>query len=92
MSPPTACKHPVSGTVSPPSSGYFSPFPHGTGSLSVSVPPYSRIVRISTDTGLSPTMVQLSRCFSFLTNNHWPDPISLVTTKGVSVISFPPAN
>jgi hypothetical protein len=26
----------VSGSVSPPYSGYFSPFPHGTGSLSVS--------------------------------------------------------
>jgi hypothetical protein len=32
---PTVCKHPVSGTVSLPSSGCFSPFPHGTGSLSV---------------------------------------------------------
>ena len=26
----------VSGTISPPDLGYFSPFPHGTGSLSVS--------------------------------------------------------
>jgi hypothetical protein len=26
----------VSGSISPPYSGYFSPFPHGTGSLSVS--------------------------------------------------------
>ena len=34
-SPPTACRQPVSGTVSLPSSGCFSPFPHGTGSLSV---------------------------------------------------------
>src|SRR3546814_3742742 len=32
---PTACRHSVSGTVSLPSSGCFSPFPHGTGSLSV---------------------------------------------------------
>jgi hypothetical protein len=32
---PTACRHPVSGTVSLPLSGCFSPFPHGTGSLSV---------------------------------------------------------
>ena len=32
---PTVCKHPVSGTLSLPSSGCFSPFPHGTGSLSV---------------------------------------------------------
>src|SRR3546814_2435779 len=30
---PTACRHSVSGTVSLPSSGCFSPFPHGTGSL-----------------------------------------------------------
>ena len=34
-SPPTACRHPVSGSVSLPSSGCFSPFPHGTCSLSV---------------------------------------------------------
>ena len=33
--PPTVCKHPVSGTLSLPLSGFFSPFPHGTGSLSV---------------------------------------------------------
>ncbi len=32
---PTVCRHPVSGAVSLPSSGCFSPFPHGTGSLSV---------------------------------------------------------
>ena len=34
-SPPTACRQPVSGTISLPSPGCFSPFPHGTGSLSV---------------------------------------------------------
>ena len=33
--PPTACKHAVSGTISFPSQGFFSPFPHGTSSLSV---------------------------------------------------------
>ena len=32
---PTACRHSVSGSVSLPSSGCFSPFPHGTCSLSV---------------------------------------------------------
>jgi len=32
---PTACRHPVSGPLSLPSSGCFSPFPHGTSSLSV---------------------------------------------------------
>ena len=34
-SPSTACRHTVSGTISLPSQGCFSPFPHGTGSLSV---------------------------------------------------------
>jgi hypothetical protein len=33
--PPTACKHAVSGSLSLPSPGCFSPFPHGTCSLSV---------------------------------------------------------
>ncbi len=35
--PPTVCKHTVSGSISLPSKGCFSPFPHGTGSLSVTV-------------------------------------------------------
>ena len=34
-SAPTACMHAVSGSISLPSQGFFSPFPHGTGSLSV---------------------------------------------------------
>jgi hypothetical protein len=33
--PLTACKRTVSGSISLPSPGFFSPFPHGTGSLSV---------------------------------------------------------
>ncbi len=33
---PTACRHMVSGTISLFCSKFFSPFPHGTGSLSVS--------------------------------------------------------
>ena len=33
---PTACRRTVSGTISLPYYGCFSPFPHGTGSLSVS--------------------------------------------------------
>ena len=32
---PTACRRTVSGTISLPCLGCFSPFPHGTGSLSV---------------------------------------------------------
>ena len=35
-SAPTACMHKVSGSISLPLTGFFSPFPHGTGSLSVS--------------------------------------------------------
>ena len=31
----SVCRHPVSGTISLPSLGCFSPFPHGTGALSV---------------------------------------------------------
>ena len=33
---PTACRRMVSGTLSLPLLGYFSPFPHGTGTISVS--------------------------------------------------------
>jgi hypothetical protein len=33
--PPTACRHTVSGPLSLPSPGCFSPFPHGTSPLSV---------------------------------------------------------
>ena len=33
---PTVCMHAVSGSISLPSPGFFSPFPHGTASLSVS--------------------------------------------------------
>ena len=36
MQAPTACRRTVSGTISLPYSGCFSPFPYGTGSLSVS--------------------------------------------------------
>ena len=36
LSPPTACKRMVSGSISLSCSEYFSPFPHGTSSLSVS--------------------------------------------------------
>ena len=35
MRAPTVCKQSISGSISFPSSGFFSPFPHGTCSLSV---------------------------------------------------------
>jgi hypothetical protein len=31
----TVCKHPVSDSLSLPSPGFFSPFPHGTRALSL---------------------------------------------------------
>ena len=83
---PSACKRTVSGSISLPCSGYFSPFPHGTGSLSVieqylalpdgpgrfrqgfTCPALLRIllgIIIISHTGLSPSMVQLSRRFRY---------------------------
>ena len=35
LSSPTLCRCMISGSISLPSTGFFSPFPHGTGSLSV---------------------------------------------------------
>ena len=64
----------VSGTISLPSSGCFSPFPHGTRSLSVSRPIragflVSRVTqdttkpRLASRTGFSPSVTELSRTF-----------------------------
>ena len=49
------------------------------------VPPYSRTKKLSTSTGLSPTMADFSKSFLFLLPGHWPGPRSLATTNGVSV-------
>jgi len=38
-----------------------------------------------THTGLSPAMAGLSMPFRFAAKNHWPDPLSLATTRGISV-------
>ena len=38
-----------------------------------------------THTGLSPTMVRLSKRFWLYKHRHWPGPRSLATTNGVSV-------
>ena len=40
---------------------------------------------LSTGTGLSPTMADISMPFPFLHPDHWPGPRSLATTNGVSV-------
>ena len=41
-----------------------------------------------TGTGLSPAMAGLSRPFPFVTPGHWPVPLSLATTDGISVDVF----
>ena len=81
---PTACRRTVSGSISLPYLGFFSPFPHGTSSLSVSqeylaladgpakfiqdfsCPALLRIPLLITSltyTGLSPSLVSLSKLF-----------------------------
>ena len=83
---PTACRRTVSGSLSLPYLGFFSPFPHGTSSLSVSqeylaladgpakftqdytCPALLRIplsITSLTHTGLSPSLVSLSKLFRF---------------------------
>jgi hypothetical protein len=38
-----------------------------------------------THTGLSPAQADLSMPFRFMCKNHWPAPLSLATTHGISV-------
>ena len=104
--PPTACRRSVSETVSLPSSGFFSPFPHGTGSLSVSKeylafeggPPIFRqdftcpaLLNMSdraSHTGLSPILLTFPDDSAHAHSSAGPR--SLATTRGVSLMSFPP--
>ena len=111
----------VSGSFSLPCSGFFSPFPHGTGSLSVSqeylaladgpagftqgftCPALLRIPLSITSlarTGLSPSMVRLSKRFRFTLHRMsrsynpehaetcpvWASPLSLATTNGITLV------
>jgi hypothetical protein len=64
-SPPTACKRVVSGTISLPSQGFFSPFPHGTGSLSVA----SKYLALPDGPG---SFSQGSTCPAIL-RSHWKE-------------------
>ena len=48
-------------------------------------PSYSKINALSTRTGLSPIIVNLSRLFRFLSIHRSAGPISLATTFGVSI-------
>jgi hypothetical protein len=72
---PTACRHPVSGTVSLPSSGCFSPFPHGTGSLSVT----EEYLGLE---GGPPMFRQDFSCPALLKNLNDPYPYGAVTLYG----------
>ena len=41
-------------------------------------------------TGLSPATARLSRPFRLSPVDHWPVPLSLATTDGISLMSVPP--
>ena len=43
------------------------------------------LVSSLTCTGLSPALAGLSMPFQFELTSHWPGPLSLATTRGVSV-------
>ena len=45
---------------------------------------------VFTRTGLSPAMAGLSRPFRLSPTDHWPRSLSLATTDGISLMSFPP--
>ena len=45
---------------------------------------------VFTRTGLSPAMAGLSRPFRLSPIDHWPVPLSLATTDGISLMSVPP--
>ena len=89
--PSTACRFLISGSISLPSPGFFSTFPHGTGTLSVRLVylglahgrarflqdfPCPAVLGIPLGcleillTGLSPSMVDLPRSFSYLLTSH----------------------
>ena len=52
------------------------------------VPPYSWTYYVFTHTGLSPSMVRLSRLFWLFIISRWPIPRSLATTDGISIDFF----
>jgi hypothetical protein len=102
--PPTACRHPVSGSLSLPSSGCFSPFPHGTRALSVTEeylgleggPPIFRqdfscpallkdLKKSFPVRGCHPLRPAFPDASGSSPQGRWPGPLSLATTRGVSV-------
>ena len=79
---PTACRHPVSGTISLPSSGCFSPFPHGTCSLSVT----EEYLGLE---GGPPTFRQGFTCPALLEDHATHYPYGAVTRSGRTFQSVP---
>ena len=53
------------------------------------VPPYSRTTHQMSRKGLSPVMPSFPTRSAVTMPGHWPDPRSLATTDGVSLMSFP---
>src|SRR6266508_5554446 len=80
--PLTACGHVVSGTVSLPSSGCFSPFPHGTCSLSVAEE------YLGLESGL-PMFRQDCTCPALLESSVHRNPYGAVTHCGPTFQSVP---
>ena len=79
---PTACRLPVSGSVSLPSSGCFSPFPHGTGSLSVA----QEYLGLE---GGPPIFRQDFTCPALLNMSTWPVLYGAVTRYGLTFQTVP---
>ena len=80
--PPTVCRHPVSGAVSLPSSGCFSPFPHGTCSLSVD----KEYLGLG---GGPPMFRQDFTCPALLEASVWHYPYGAITHCGSSFQTIP---
>src|SRR5208283_644435 len=79
---PTVCRYPVSGTVSLPSSGCFSPFPHGTCSLSVAEE------YLGLESGL-PMFRQDYTCPALLVSSSLRNPYGAITHYGPIFQSVP---
>ena len=98
---PTACRRMVSGSISPSSSECFSPFPHGTGTLSVSreylalpdgpggfAQDFTRCGRPFQSVPLA-SQGTMSRPYypaAAVTAAVWAPPRSLATTGGITVV------
>ena len=79
---PTACRHSVSGSLSLPSSGCFSPFPHGTRALSVT----EEYLGLE---GGPPMFRQDFSCPALLEDPGEPYPYGAVTRSGAPFQTLP---